>query len=118
MLILVGDYLRDFLYNEKYENISGLFWLIGSLPLLYAISTPRSYALRVMGHPNKVFVSSAITALSVVVGIVLAVFWGLKGAIVGLMISALVCCLCIFGFYQKSINVYFRQKSDIPITNI
>ncbi len=117
MLILVGDYLKNFLYNGKYEDISGLFWLIGSLPLLYAISMPRSYALRAMEHPNKVFLSSAITALSVVIGLALAVFWGLKGAIVGLIISALIYCLCNFSFYWKSINLYFRQKQNITITN-
>lgn len=118
MLVLAGDYLKDFLYNDKYESISGLFWLIGSLPLLYAISMPRSYALRAMGHVQKVFLSSAITALSVVAGIVLAIFWELKGAIIGLIISALICCLCIFSFYWKSINFYFRRKHDIAITNI
>ena len=118
MLILTGDYLKDFLYKGKYEDLSGLFWLIGSLPLLYAVSMPRSYALRAIERPDKVFLSSGITALSVVIGLALAIFWGLKGAIVGLIISALICCLCIFGFYWKSINIYFRQKQDIPITNV
>jgi len=117
-LILAGDYLKDLLYKGKYEELSGLFWLIGSLPFLYAISMPRSYALRAMGHPDKVFLSSGVTALSAVVGLVLAVFWGLQGAITGLLISALVCCLCIFGFYWKSVNIHFRQEQNLPITNV
>ncbi len=117
-LILAGDYLKDLLYKGKYEELYGLFWLIGSLPLLYAISMPRSYALRAMEHPDKVFLSSGITALSAPIGLMFTALWGLQGAIAGLLISALVCCLCIFGFYWKSVNIHFRQEQNLPITNV
>lgn len=52
MLALFGDYLKDMLYKGKYEELSGLFWLIGCLPLLYAISLPSGYFCRLRNNTN------------------------------------------------------------------
>ena len=109
-LSIFGKILISLVYNGKHLEYANLLWLIGLIPFLSTISLPRAYALRAMRKPNKIFISSCITAVFALIGLVLIDFWGLKGAIISLLISTLVNSLCIFYWYHK-LMVQYRSTS-------
>ncbi len=100
-LAMFGDILVKLIYNGKYLEYANLLWLIGLLPFLSTISLPRSCVLRAMKRPDKVFLSHCIAAAFTIVGVICVVFFGIKGAILGLLVSSAANCLCIFYWYNK-----------------
>ena len=104
VLGLFGNNLVDLLYRGKYLKYANLLWLVGLLPFLSTISLPRSYALRAMKRPDRIFFSYIVTVFFSVFGIIFIIYWGIMGAITGLLISTMVNCLCIFYWYKKIIK--------------
>lgn len=104
VLGLFGNNLIDLLYKGKYLKYANLLWLVGFLPLLSTVSLPRSYALRAMKRPDRIFFSYIVTVFFSVFGIIFIIYWGIIGAIMGLLISTIVNCLCIFYWYKKIIK--------------
>lgn len=100
-LALFGNSLVDLIYKGKYLEYANLIWLIGLLPFLSTISLPRSCVLRAMQQPDKVFLSHCIAAVFTIVGLIFVVFLYVKGAIIGLIITTMVNCLCVFYWYNK-----------------
>lgn len=109
-LAIFGNSVINLIYNGKYLEYANLLWLIGLLPFLSTISLPRSYSLRAMKHPDKVFWASGITVVFTIFGLIFVLFMGIKGAILGLLLSTAVNSLCIFYWYQKKITSYKTES--------
>jgi len=105
--VVLGTYsntLINCVYKGRYLDYANSLWLIGFLPFLSTLPLPRSYTLRAMERPDKVFLSYILTAFFTVFGLVFVMFWGITGAILGLLISTAVNSLCIFYWYKKIID--------------
>jgi len=89
VVLPLGGPITQHLYNGKYSQITGiLFW--AALASVFRISaTTQAIMLRAMQSPASVFWAySAACAVSLVVGIPLTLAYGLKGAMLTLVLSS------------------------------
>lgn len=90
--VLLGLFHRPlvgWLYAGEYGEYADLLWFLGLLPLLIGVESVFGTALRALEQPNRMFwayVLSAIVALTV--GLWLLFYWGLAGAVGGVLISS------------------------------
>lgn len=83
LLGLFGEPLIRWLYDGKYVEFAGLFWIVGALPLLSGAAAVLGAGLRALERPNSVFwayVASSATVMTV--GILLIYAAGLEGALI------------------------------------
>jgi O-antigen/teichoic acid export membrane protein len=84
-------------YGGKYEDCLPLVPFIGLLPILSGIISVQGAALRVQERPDKVFWSYLVSSsVAVGGGIPLARYFGVAGALGGLLLSSLATAVVMF----------------------
>jgi O-antigen/teichoic acid export membrane protein len=86
---LLGQRLMHSVYAGKFDDISALLRIFAFLPVIMGIGNSVNVALKSMERPDLVFrayVASGTATL--VVGVPLVHYFGLKGAVYGLLTSA------------------------------
>jgi O-antigen/teichoic acid export membrane protein len=86
---LTGTRLLHLLYAGKFDELGPLLFLLALVPLCMGIGNTAGDAIRAAEKPHLVFyayVSSAIATF--LIGIPLVIFFGLRGAAWGMIVSA------------------------------
>lgn len=79
------------LYGDRFESVSPLLLIAGGIPLVSSLIAMSSLSLKATEHSDKVFLGTlAGSALSLVVGLPLAVVWELQGAILSQLLTVTV----------------------------
>jgi O-antigen/teichoic acid export membrane protein len=96
-------HLIDVLYGGRYTAYSSLpVMLAGALPVAASATVTFGSALRALEQPKRVFWSYAIFCVSAALcGVPIAAWWGLTGALAGMLLSygSLVCAM-VFFYYR------------------
>lgn len=109
VLLTFGNRLIGAVYGGKYSHAAHLLPLIALPGVVSAVSQGPSIALQAMQEPRDVFVGYAAAALATTLfGLALIRYWGLTGAILGILSSALVYCIVVGLRYRA------RLKETVP----
>jgi O-antigen/teichoic acid export membrane protein len=85
----VGSRVLHLLYTGKFDDLAPLLFLLALVPLTMAIGNTMSDAIRAVEKPRLVFYSAVSSALATfVVGLPLVKYFGLQGAVYGMIVSA------------------------------
>ena len=103
----VGTMVARMVYGSKFENVIGLLPLLALLPLLMGVGGAMNDALKAGQRPKSIFRAYVVGAVfTVLVGIPITAKFGLLGAVLGMIISALT--------YMLAMMISFRQLLRIP----
>jgi len=99
LLGLSGRFVMHTLYGGRYTEYARFLWFIGLLPVFGGLSSLIAHTLRALNRPDKIFWCCMLSAISAfAIGIPLTVFFHLKGAIAGLLISSIITCLSLIHY--------------------
>ena len=105
-IVLFGHWLMETLYAGRYTQFAYLIPLAGLPVLLTAASQGPAIAVRAMQAPMDVFWGYAVAGVSTILaGVALTYFYGLSGAVVGILISSLAFFLAITYRYRARLKV-------------
>lgn len=83
-----GTDIAAWLYNASYESHALVLWLLGALPVVEALRIVLLSAIRAMERPDGIFWAYlAATLVTLTAGLALAVWYGLIGAALGMLLS-------------------------------
>ena len=86
---LIGRPLMHSVYAGKFDDVSALLGILALLPVIMGIGNSVNVALKSMERPDLVFRAYVASgAATLIVGVPLVRFDGLKGAVYGLLLSA------------------------------
>jgi len=104
--------LETLLYGGKYSNFSFLIPILGLIPVLTAITTGYSLALRAIQRPQFYLIYGMIVApVGLLTGVIFTYYWGLEGAIWSLVINSLITLIIHMILYRKwYINSIIMKK--------
>jgi O-antigen/teichoic acid export membrane protein len=87
-IAVAGTPLLEWLYGGKYSGVSEQIIVIGALPILTGVVTVQQALIRARQQPRLVFWAyAAATLSSVAIGTPLTYWFGLRGAIAGVLVS-------------------------------
>ncbi|MGO9126859.1 MAG: hypothetical protein ACLP6G_18480 [Terriglobales bacterium] len=99
------DPVFHWLYSGKYMEVISLLPLVAFGQVFWSAAYGPAIALRGMQSPDSVFKAFAVATLaSLVVGIPLTWFWGLKGAIWGSNIADVTSLIMVFAMVRQKLN--------------
>jgi O-antigen/teichoic acid export membrane protein len=88
LLGMLHQPLTAWIYEGQYAEYADLLWLMGLIPIVSGVIAVIGGSLRALESPNLVFFAYALsTVVTVSVGAGFTFFWGVAGAVVGLLIS-------------------------------
>jgi O-antigen/teichoic acid export membrane protein len=96
LVALFGGTLIDLVYRGRYTQYADLAWLIGLIILPTAASTIFAAFLRAHERPDRELWAHLYAAAVTCFGIVAIAAWGLPGAIIGSLASAVTTMLVMF----------------------
>jgi hypothetical protein len=109
--VLFRSQLLQLLYGGKYGAYAGLVPLACLLPYTFGLTTVFGAALRALERPDRIFWCYAGSNLvALVFGILLARAWGVRGALVGMLVFALTTGVLMLLFFQAA----YRQAAGSP----
>ena len=102
ILAMLHQPLVEWLYGGKYIKEAYLLVILGFLPVSASAVSVLGAALRAIERPDYVFKAYLLTCISgLIVGIPMAIFYGLLGAILGHIVSSLTTALAMgWGFLK------------------
>jgi O-antigen/teichoic acid export membrane protein len=110
---LFGGTLIDFVYRGRYSQYNDLAWLIGLIvPPTAAFMTFQAF-LRAHERPDREFSAYVCATLVTCFGIVAIEAWGLFGAIIGLLASAVATMLVMFWWVLR---MSYAETPGVPVT--
>ena len=75
-------------YGGKYVEQADLLWILGLIPIIVAVSSVMSHALRALERPDWLFLAYVVSAVTTgTLGAMCVYLWGLTGAGVGLLLA-------------------------------
>jgi O-antigen/teichoic acid export membrane protein len=88
ILGLTAEPLIQFLYAGKYVEFSKLLWIAGLIPIIVAVVAVSSAVLKSLELPQKIFIAYAFsTATMLTIGVGLLIMLGVRGALIGWLLS-------------------------------
>lgn len=88
---MLRAWVVNLLYGGQYADVSGLLWIVGLVPVFFAIGMVLEASLRSLERSDEVFRASLLSVLVTgIVGGPLTWFWGPTGASVGLVAASVV----------------------------
>jgi len=112
---LFGAKIMSMVYAGRYDEFSPLL-LLATTPLVFiAAAMGSEVAVQVMQAPSEVFLAYGVSgALTILTGVAFTHFWGLKGGLAGLLISAIVFWLVITYRYHQRLQAADPQPHPSP----
>jgi O-antigen/teichoic acid export membrane protein len=93
---LLHSRLTMVVYGPQYDRYSGALWVLGLIPVFFAVTSVLGTAYRALERPRRVFVAHAVSAvLAVGGGWALIRGWGFAGAAFGYTLSYAVAALTL-----------------------
>jgi O-antigen/teichoic acid export membrane protein len=104
--------LVSWLYQGSYDDYSSFLWWLAPLPVFVSVAALWGAGLRALERPRDVFIANALWAgATLTLGIVLLRVYGLSGAIVGLVTTALVSASAMSYMYHRAAAKDMEGKS-------
>lgn len=109
-----GDSMIHILYNGKYIEYVNLLWLIGIIPIIFAMVNLSVIVLQALELPYIIFRAHIISSVIVfTLGLLFVKVWGVYGAMVGWLIAYLAIGSILFGKYALiKLNSTFNHISS------
>ena len=109
-----GDSMIHILYNGKYIEYVNLLWLIGIIPIIFAMVNLSVIVLQALELPYIIFRAHIISSVIVfTLGLLIVKVWGVYGAMVGWLIAYLAIGSILVGkFALIKQNSTFNLKSS------
>lgn len=105
VLWLFGGRIMAILYAGRYTDFAYLLTLVAAPLVVQAASQGSAIAVQAMQAPAEVFLAySASATLTILAGVALARYWGLAGALIGILTSSLGFCIVITWRCQKRLG--------------
>jgi len=102
LLLVFGVPIMELLYKGNYTSYAPLLYIAAFLPVSVSVVSVVGGALRAMEKPQLVFYSYVATFVSALgVGIPLMFVWGVKGALIGQLVSSLTTAGAMTAYYLK-----------------
>lgn len=96
VLWLFGGRIMAILYSGRYTDFAYLLPLVAAPVIVLAASQGSAIAVQAMQAPAEVFLAYSVSGtLTILAGVALARYWGLPGALVGILTSSLGFCIVI-----------------------
>jgi O-antigen/teichoic acid export membrane protein len=96
VLWLFGGRIMAVLYAGRYAEFAYLLTLVAAPVVVLAASQGSTIAVQAMQAPAEVFLAYSVSGtLTILAGVALARYWGLVGALVGILTSSLGFCIVI-----------------------
>jgi O-antigen/teichoic acid export membrane protein len=96
VLWLFGGRIMAILYAGRYTDFAYLLMLAAAPVVVLAASQGSAIALQAMQAPAEVFLAYSVSAaLTILAGVALARYWGLAGALIGILTSSLGFCIVV-----------------------
>jgi O-antigen/teichoic acid export membrane protein len=96
VLWLLGGRIMAILYAGRYTDFAYLLPLVAAPVVVLAASQGSTIAVQAMQAPAEVFLAYSVSAtLTILAGVALARYWGLTGALIGILTSSLGFCIVI-----------------------
>jgi len=100
--LVFGVPIMELLYKGNYTSYAPLLYIAAFLPVSVSVVSVVGGALRAMEKPQLVFYSYVATFVSALgVGIPLMFVWGVKGALIGQLVSSLTTAGAMTAYYLK-----------------
>lgn len=96
---LLGEEVLLLVYGGKYTELSGYVIWIGLIPLLGGIASPFLCALRALNLPGKILNANLFAALVVPFALLLAYFFKIDGALLGLVLSSSISTFLVYYYF-------------------
>lgn len=110
---LFYDRLVAWLYGGQYTEDAHLLWILGLLPVAYAVGAVLIKALEAFERPDQEFRAAAFsTAVSLTLGLVVVFAWGLFGAVVSLVASSVALAVAVAYYYFVTIGGSVKAAAD------
>jgi O-antigen/teichoic acid export membrane protein len=85
---LSSSWLVGVIYGHSYDRYAPAIWILGLIPVFYAVTSALGTAHRALERPRRVFTAHAVSAVVAVAGgWALVLTWGFEGAAVGCALS-------------------------------
>jgi O-antigen/teichoic acid export membrane protein len=96
VLWLFGGRIMAILYAGRYNDFAYLLPLVAAPVIVLAASQGSTIAVQAMQAPAEVFLAYSVSGtLTILAGVALARYWGLTGALIGILTSSLGFCIVI-----------------------
>lgn len=96
VLWLFGGRIMAILYGGRYTDFAYLLPLVAAPVVVLAVSQGSTIAVQAMEAPAEVFLAYSVSGtLTILAGMALARYWGLEGALIGILTSSLGFCIVI-----------------------
>ena len=96
VLWLFGGRIMAILYAGRYTDFAYLLPLVAAPVVVLAVSQGSTIAVQAMAAPAEVFLAYSVSGiLTILAGVALARYWGLAGALIGILTSSLGFCIVI-----------------------
>ncbi len=96
VLWLLGGRIMATLYAGRYNDFAYLLPLVAAPVIVLAASQGSTIAVQAMQAPAEVFLAYSVSGtLTILAGVALARYWGLTGALIGILTSSLGFCIVI-----------------------
>jgi O-antigen/teichoic acid export membrane protein len=105
VLWLLGGRIMAILYAGRYTDFAYLLPLAVAPVVVLAASQGSAIAVQAMQAPAEVFLAYSVSAtLTILAGVALARYWGLAGALIGILTSSLGFCIVITWRCRKKLR--------------
>jgi O-antigen/teichoic acid export membrane protein len=105
VLWLFGGRIMAILYAGRYNEFAYLLTLVAAPVVVQAASQGSAIAVQAMQAPAEVFLAYSVSGtLTILAGVALARYWGLTGALIGILTSSLGYCIVITWRCQKRLS--------------
>ena len=115
--IMIGFFAEPtmtFLYGSRYSEHASILWFVGLLPVISALGMSAGVFLRAIERPDWVFRSYALTTtLSLTLGVALIWILGLIGAIIAMMLMAMISGIILWTY----VVLGNHQRNFLPHTH-
>jgi O-antigen/teichoic acid export membrane protein len=96
VLWFFGGRIMAILYAGRYTDFAYLLPLVAAPVVVVAVSQGSAIAVQAMQAPAEVFLAYSVSGtLTILAGVALARYWGLEGALIGILTSSISFCIVI-----------------------
>jgi O-antigen/teichoic acid export membrane protein len=102
---LFGKPVMHFLYAGKFDDVAPLLGSLALLPVVMAIGNTMNAALKALEKPRLVFYAYMVSgSTTVLLGVPLAIHFGLRGIVYGMLLSAVAYTVALGAFFLWTVS--------------
>jgi O-antigen/teichoic acid export membrane protein len=103
---IFGRPVLHWLYHGRFDDVATLLGTFALVPMVMGVGNTVNAALKALEKPSSVFWAYVASGIAtIIVGLPLVIYFGLRGAVYGLLVSAAV--------YSATLSVSFYSQSQV-----